>query len=105
VNSLLTDGSPAIDGEFSAMFEAFVREVCATTQSSVPHLVKFCPATLKAFVETHAFEVDNQPFSFEDHHYLIPIFEAIRFDHGEGWSGVLPKVVRNQASQSQPFSP
>ena len=80
------------------MFDASVREVCVTTPSSVPHLVEFCPATLKAFVETHAFEVDNQPFSFADHQYLIPIFETIRFDHGESWSGVLQSGAQSGKS-------
>ena len=60
-----------------------------TTYGARPAIVDSCPDTLRQFVQTHQFEVDHSPFQFDGREYLLPIFEDIRFDQGDHFSGVL----------------
>lgn len=60
-----------------------------TTISATPAIVEACPPTLKGLVETHQFEVDNNPFSFVGREYAVPIFDEIRYDQGEQFAFVL----------------
>lgn len=69
--------------------ESLVTFSASTTQAAKPSIVESCPDTLKAFVGLHQFEVDNQPFSFNERDYLLPIYEAIRYDRGDHFSMVL----------------
>ncbi len=83
------DAPPRDDLTWEDMLGGLFEELNQTTHSTRPAIVESCPATLREFVELHQFEVDNNPFSFTDREYLIPIFEGIRYDRGDQFGLVL----------------
>lgn len=57
--------------------------------SERPDALKDLPKTLRGFVEKFPVKVEGKPIDLDQHRYLAPVYESMRFDQGDHFTSVL----------------
>jgi hypothetical protein len=80
--------------QVGSLLGAFQRELSDALRQATqdgrdkPDAFLSLPSTLRGFVERFPVKIEGKPIDLVQHRYLAPVYEATRFDCGEGLTEV-----------------